>query len=83
MSRFVDPLVVGRVIGEVVDLFVPTVDMAVSYAAKDVGNGCHVKPSMAADQPLVRVAGRRNGLYTLVRRLIQSSTSAHACTWHR
>ncbi|KAM0852620.1 hypothetical protein ACQ4PT_051634 [Festuca glaucescens] len=67
MSRFVDPLVVGRVIGEVVDLFVPSVAMAVSYGAKDVSNGCHVKPSMAADQPLVRISGRRNDLYTLVR----------------
>nr|AMB21818.1 FT18 [Lolium perenne] len=66
MSRFVDPLVVGRVIGEVVDLFVPSVAMAVSYGAKDVSNGCHVKPSIAADQPLVRISGRRNDLYTLL-----------------
>lgn len=67
MSRCVDPLVVGRVIGEVVDMFVPSVAMAVAYGARDLSNGCHVKPSLAADQPLVRISGRRNDLYTLVR----------------
>ncbi|XP_037417168.1 protein MOTHER of FT and TFL1 homolog 2-like [Triticum dicoccoides] len=66
MSRCVDPLVVGRVIGEVVDLFVPSVAMAVAYGARDLSNGCHVKPSLAADQPLVGISGRRNDLYTLV-----------------
>jgi hypothetical protein len=68
MARFVDPLVVGRVIGEVVDLFVPSISMTVAYdGPKDISNGCLLKPSATAAPPLVRISGRRNDLYTLVR----------------
>lgn len=66
MASYVDPLVVGRVIGEVVDLFVPTMSMSVSYGTKHVNNGCDVKPSMAINPPTVQIAGRRADLYTLV-----------------
>jgi hypothetical protein len=66
MARFVDPLVVGRVIGEVVDLFVPSISMTVAYGPKDISNGCLLKPSATAAPPLVRISGRRNDLYTLV-----------------
>jgi hypothetical protein len=66
MARFVDPLVVGRVIGEVVDLFVPSVSMTVAYGPKDISNGCLLKPSATAAPPLVRISGRRDDLYTLV-----------------
>ncbi|AQK89896.1 Protein MOTHER of FT and TFL1 [Zea mays] len=66
MARFVDPLVVGRVIGEVVDLFVPSISMTVAYdGPKDISNGCLLKPSATAAPPLVRISGRRNDLYTL------------------
>ncbi|CAA6665476.1 unnamed protein product [Spirodela intermedia] len=37
----------GRVIGDVVDMFMPTVNMSVCYGAKHVNNGCDVKPSAA------------------------------------
>ncbi|TVT99067.1 hypothetical protein EJB05_55588, partial [Eragrostis curvula] len=67
MARFVDPLVVGRVIGEVVDLFVPSISMTVGYGpSKDISNGCILKPSATAAPPLVRISGRRNDLYTLI-----------------
>jgi hypothetical protein len=66
MSRFADPLVVGRVIGEVVDLFVPSISMTVAYGPKDISNGVLLKPSATAAPPLVRISGRRNDLYTLV-----------------
>nr|ACG48615.1 MFT2 - Corn MFT-like protein [Zea mays] len=67
MARFVDPLVVGRVIGEVVDLFVPSISMTVAYdGPKDISNGCLLKPSATAAPPLVRISGRRNDLYTLI-----------------
>ncbi|NP_001106249.1 ZCN10 protein [Zea mays] len=66
MARFVDPLVVGRVIGEVVDLFVPSVSMTVAYGPKDISNGCLLKPSATAAPPLVRISGRRDDLYTLI-----------------
>lgn len=66
MARFVEPLVVGRVIGEVVDLFVPSISMTVAYGPKDISNGRLLKPSATAAPPLVRISGRRNDLYTLV-----------------
>ncbi|BBH04169.1 Phosphatidylethanolamine-binding protein family protein [Prunus dulcis] len=36
MAASVDPLVVGRVIGDVVDMFVPTVNMSVYFGSKHV-----------------------------------------------
>ncbi|RRT67535.1 hypothetical protein B296_00034040 [Ensete ventricosum] len=67
MAGYVDPLVVGRVIGDVVDLFVPTISMMVRFGSKHVNNGCDIKPSMAANPPSVQIAGRQSDLYTLVR----------------
>lgn len=66
MASCVDPLVVGRVIGEVVDPFVPSVSMSVRYGTKHVNNGCNLKPSMSADPPSVQISGRSNDLYSLV-----------------
>ncbi|KAJ3700742.1 hypothetical protein LUZ61_004447 [Rhynchospora tenuis] len=66
MSSNVDPLVVGRVIGEVVDLFVPTTKMDVNFGAKHVNNGCDIKPSMATDPPSIHIGGRPSHLFTLV-----------------
>ncbi|KAK9115359.1 hypothetical protein Syun_022156 [Stephania yunnanensis] len=64
--RVVDPLVVGRVIGDVVDMFAPRVGMSVYYGSKHVTNGCNVKPSAAAAPPTVHISGRPEELYTLV-----------------
>nr|ANS56349.1 MFT-like protein [Sciadopitys verticillata] len=68
MARSTDPLVVGRVVGDVIDLFVPSVDMAVYYGAKQVTNGCEIKPSTTVNRPNVQIAGRyyEDSLYTLV-----------------
>ncbi|WVZ80844.1 hypothetical protein U9M48_028290 [Paspalum notatum var. saurae] len=66
MAAHVDPLVVGRVIGDVVDLFVPTVAMSVRFGTKDLTNGCQIKPSIAEAAPAVQIAGRANDLFTLV-----------------
>ncbi|OMO68071.1 Phosphatidylethanolamine-binding protein PEBP [Corchorus capsularis] len=66
MAVSVDPLVVGRVIGDVVDMFVPTVTTSIYYASKHVTNGCHVKPSIAINPPKVSIDGHPGHLYTLV-----------------
>ncbi|KAI3948407.1 hypothetical protein MKW92_004374 [Papaver armeniacum] len=50
--RQVDPLVVGKVIGDVVDMFHLT-------------NGCEIKPSIAVDPPKVQISGSPQHLYTL------------------
>ncbi|KAL3818626.1 hypothetical protein ACJIZ3_004531 [Penstemon smallii] len=66
MGANVDPLVVGRVIGDVVDMFVPSVFMSVYYGSKHVTNGCDIKPSIAALPPTVTITGHATHLYTLV-----------------
>lgn len=68
MSRSVDPLVVGRVIGDVIDMFAPSVDMAVVYTSRKVSNGCQMKPSATNEAPTVHVTGNNgdNNFFTLI-----------------
>ncbi|KAK2664487.1 hypothetical protein Ddye_003061 [Dipteronia dyeriana] len=66
MAASVDPLVVGRVIGEVLDMFVPSVNMSVYYGPKHVTNGCDIKPSMAVNPPKITLTGHTDELYTLI-----------------
>jgi protein FLOWERING LOCUS T len=62
-----DPLVVGRVIGDVVDPFVRRVPLRVGYASRDVANGCELRPPAIAHQPRVEVGGPdMRTFYTLV-----------------
>nr|QAB04922.1 MFT1 [Platanus x hispanica] len=67
-ARYVEPLAVGKVIGDVLDMFTPTVQFSVHYGSRQVANGCDVKPSAAANKPRVQISGSRlsNNLYTLV-----------------
>ena len=77
MARPVEPLVVGRVIGDVLDMFVPAAELIVQYGSKQVGNGCEIKPSHSAHKPAVRVNGSRGraaSLFTLV------SVPSHTCS---
>lgn len=68
MTRSIEPLVVGRVIGDVLDRFTPVADLRVQYGSKQIGNGCEIKPSAAVDRPSVQILGPRvsGNLYTLV-----------------
>ncbi|KAL2342359.1 hypothetical protein Fmac_003644 [Flemingia macrophylla] len=66
MAASVDPLVVGRVIGDVVDMFIPSVNMSLYFGSKHVTNGCDIKPSMAVTPPKVTLTGNMDHLYTLV-----------------
>nr|BAK40195.1 flowering locus T [Gentiana triflora] len=62
-----DPLVVGRVIGDVLDPFTRTLDMTVVYGQREVSNGCEFKPSQVVNQPRVDIGGNDLGdFYTLV-----------------
>ncbi|KAH7852532.1 hypothetical protein Vadar_026027 [Vaccinium darrowii] len=61
-----DPLVVCRIIGDVVDVFVPRMTMNVYYGPKHVTNGCNIKPSIATSPPRVTLTDHSNELYTLV-----------------
>ncbi|ESW32502.1 hypothetical protein PHAVU_002G327700 [Phaseolus vulgaris] len=66
MAASVDPLVVGRVIGDVVDMFVPSVNMSVYYGSKHVTSGCDIKPSIAVNPPKLTLTGKKENLYTLI-----------------
>ncbi|XP_057960500.1 protein MOTHER of FT and TFL1 [Malania oleifera] len=70
MARSMEPLVVGKVVGDVLDMFVPATEFTVHYGSKQVANGCDIKPSAATGKPRVQLLGGRsstsNNLYTLV-----------------
>ncbi|KAL7130164.1 hypothetical protein ABFS83_13G115100 [Erythranthe nasuta] len=62
-----DPLVVGKVIGDVLDMFVPAAELAVHYGGEEIGNGSEMKPSSAAQRPKVQIKGAISpNYYTLV-----------------
>ncbi|KAI3725332.1 hypothetical protein L1987_65118 [Smallanthus sonchifolius] len=46
-----DPLVLGRVIGDVLDGFTKLIDLTVSYSDMNVTNGCGLKPSQVMVDP--------------------------------
>ncbi|CAN1264880.1 CEN-like protein 1 [Linum perenne] len=53
-----DPLVVGRVVGEVVDVFNPSVRMNVTYNTnKLVSNGHELMPALISSKPRVDISG--------------------------
>ncbi|KAF3633892.1 Protein HEADING DATE 3B [Capsicum annuum] len=65
-SPRVDPLIVGRVIGDVLDPFTKSVDLRVVYNNREINNSCVLKPSQVVMQPRVHIGGNdlRN-FYTL------------------
>ncbi|CAI9087642.1 OLC1v1021765C1 [Oldenlandia corymbosa var. corymbosa] len=67
MAR-IEALVVGRVIGDVLDMFVPTAELVVRYGSKQIGTGCEIKPSLTSVKPTVRITGSRDrsALFTLI-----------------
>lgn len=67
MRREGDPLVVGRVVGDVLDPFIRSIGLRVSYSSREVNNGCEFRPSNVVNQPRVEIGGDdlRN-FYTLV-----------------
>lgn len=75
MSR--DALVVGNVVGDVLDPFVKSATMKITYN-KELTNGSELKPSMVATEPRVEIRGHTTrNLYTLVS--ITSTWSFPSC----
>ncbi|KAM0056663.1 putative phosphatidylethanolamine-binding protein [Helianthus debilis subsp. tardiflorus] len=52
-----DSLVVGRVIGDVLDSFTKSINLTISYNDREVSNGCTIKPSQVVNQPRVAIGG--------------------------
>nr|ATU06684.1 FT1 [Tulipa gesneriana] len=67
MSRERDPLVVGRVVGDVLDPFTRTTTLKVTFGTREVTNGRELKPSHVVNQPRVEIGGDDLGsFYTLL-----------------
>ncbi|TVU11357.1 hypothetical protein EJB05_44947 [Eragrostis curvula] len=66
MAAPIDSLVVGRVIGDVIDLFVPRATLSVQFGTKEVTNGCEIKPSIAAEPPTIHIPSLISDLFTVV-----------------
>ena len=65
MSR--DPLVVGNVVGDILDPFIKSASLRVLYSNRELTNGSELKPSQVANEPRIEIAGRdMRTLYTLV-----------------
>ncbi|KAK4485162.1 hypothetical protein RD792_007775 [Penstemon davidsonii] len=64
----VDPLVKGKVIPDVLDMFVPAAEIAVRYGGIRVECGSDIKPSLGTQRPRVHISGSTGspGYYTLV-----------------
>ncbi|XP_052186258.1 CEN-like protein 1 [Diospyros lotus] len=63
-----DPLVLGRVVGDVVDAFIPSVIMAVTYNPNNqVTNGREFLPSVIASRPRAEIGGDdMRAAYTII-----------------
>ncbi|XP_022985790.1 CEN-like protein 2 [Cucurbita maxima] len=68
MAKMSDPLVVGRVVGDIIDAFSPTVKMTVTYHSnKKVSNGHELLPNFITLKPKVEVlGGDLRSFFTLV-----------------
>nr|ANS56361.1 TFL1-like protein [Picea wilsonii] len=68
MSRLTGPLTVGGVIGDVLDMFTPSVKMTVVYNSNmQVNNGFELMPSAVTEPPRVEViGGDMRTFYTLI-----------------
>ncbi|XP_042489543.1 protein TERMINAL FLOWER 1-like [Macadamia integrifolia] len=67
MARTLEPLIVGRVIGDVLDSFSPVGNMTVTYNNKQVCNGHELFPSTVTCRPRVEVhGGDMRSFFTLV-----------------
>jgi hypothetical protein len=62
-----DPLVVGGIVGDVIEPFVKSATLRVIYNNKEITNGSELKPSIVASEPRVEIQGHdTRKLYTLV-----------------
>ena len=69
MSASRDPLVVGSVVGDIVDYFPATALLRVLYGGREMTCGSELRPSQVASEPAVHITGGGRGgraLYTLV-----------------
>ncbi|GMH11419.1 hypothetical protein Nepgr_013260 [Nepenthes gracilis] len=67
MPRERDPLIVGRVVGDVLEPFTRSIPLRVIYTSREVANGCELRPSQVDSQPRVEIGGDDlRTFYTLI-----------------
>ncbi|KAJ1255930.1 hypothetical protein BS78_K017600 [Paspalum vaginatum] len=68
MSMSRDPLVVGNIVGDIVDYFPASALLRLLYGGREMTCGSELRPSQVAKEPTVHITGGRGGraLYTLV-----------------
>ncbi|KAF8411063.1 hypothetical protein HHK36_003602 [Tetracentron sinense] len=67
MPRERDPLVVGGVVGDVLERFSSSISLKVTYNSKEVSNGCEFKPSGVVNKPRTEIGGNDlRTFYTLI-----------------
>ncbi|OEL26355.1 Protein TWIN SISTER of FT [Dichanthelium oligosanthes] len=69
MSTSRDPLVVGNVVGDIVDSFPASAQLRLLYGGREMTCGSGLRPSQVASEPTVHITGGRDGgraFYTLV-----------------
>ncbi|RCV15858.1 hypothetical protein SETIT_3G091600v2 [Setaria italica] len=69
MSMSRDPLVVGNVVGDIVDYFPASALLRVSYGGREMTCGSELRPSQVATEPAVSITGGGHdgrALFTLV-----------------
>uniref|UniRef100_A0A7C9FD73 Phosphatidylethanolamine-binding protein n=1 Tax=Opuntia streptacantha TaxID=393608 RepID=A0A7C9FD73_OPUST len=69
MSQATDPLVAGKVIGDVLDSFTATPELTVQYDSQIITSGVELKPVETKNKPYVKITtsnSNPNNLYTLV-----------------
>ncbi|GAV60750.1 PBP domain-containing protein, partial [Cephalotus follicularis] len=67
MERTLEPLTVGRVIGDVLDSFTPSIKICITYKSKQVYNGHEFYPSAVTTKPRVEIqGGDMRSFFTLV-----------------
>lgn len=81
MSMSRDPLVVGNIVGDIVDHFAPSALLRVFYNNREMTSGSELKPSQVANEPTVQIAGRvGRALYTLVSDIVYYTPHARTCS---
>ncbi|XP_051230977.1 protein TWIN SISTER of FT [Lolium perenne] len=61
-----DPLIVGSIVGDIVDYFDASARLRVLYHNREITIGSELRPSHVANQPTVQITGLSGSLYTLV-----------------
>lgn len=81
MARMSDALLLGRVVGDVVDPFCPSVKMTITYnSMRQVYNGHELFPSAVTHRPKVEVdGGDLRSFFTLVTKIKTSFLSYFCC----